>query len=169
MSLKETLEGLKLAEEQRTKGQLDKPSLINEWQQAIIELYDSVQGFLSEYESLGLSFEREPMELSEEGLGAYAVHKLIIQAPSKTIVLTPIGRIIVGGTGRVDMHVRGKAFGDEKFKMIRRTNDKTKLSTWIISCPPKQAHSKKVIHIGPSDFMALDKEALEGAIDNLLR
>lgn len=169
MSLKETLESLKKQKDLRKKVELDKPQVITERQGAVSHLFDKVQEYLAEYESIGVGFSRETIQLSEDGLGIYPVDKLIIRTPGKSIVMTPVGRLVLGGTGRVDIHVHGRALSDERHMMLRIAGKVNGDLDWFVSSPPAPVNSKTQVHFGPRQFMPLDKEIIEGTVDWLLK
>jgi hypothetical protein len=69
---------------------------------------ETVQAFCDELagwsENQGWTVTRSVKELREEGLGAYAVPMLTIQAPRGTVKVDPVGREVLGAVGRIDLY-----------------------------------------------------------------
>jgi hypothetical protein len=104
MALKETLAQLRQQEKLTAQEKQDKPQLIAEWQQAVVKLLEAIRGHLAEYEADGfMSFTQREINLSEERLGRYRISAMDISAPPAIVVVAPVGRMIVGARGRVDM------------------------------------------------------------------
>ena len=75
-----------------------------EWLSYLKQFYDMVNGFISDYvEAHQLSCTRKRKTLNEENIGSYDVDVLSIGINNITITLTPIGTVLLGGKGRVDM------------------------------------------------------------------
>lgn len=75
-----------------------------EWLSYLNQFYDMVGGFISDYvEAHQLSCTRSKKTLNEENIGSYDVDVLSINISANTITLTPIGTLLFGGKGRVDM------------------------------------------------------------------
>ena len=72
-----------------------------EWLIALGELFEQVKGFLSKYEEVKI--DEEPIQLAESQLGTYQVSRLVLKVRGLKATLTPVGTIIVGGKGRVDL------------------------------------------------------------------
>ena len=75
-----------------------------EWLSYLEQFYDMVDGFISDYvKAHQLSFTRSKKTLNESNIGSYDVKVLSIKVNTITITLTPIGTVLIGGKGRVDM------------------------------------------------------------------
>ncbi len=75
-----------------------------EWLDYLGEFYDMVDGFISDYvKSCQMSCIRTKTTLNERNIGSYDVDILSIEISGITIRLTPVGTILIGGKGRVDM------------------------------------------------------------------
>src|SRR5208282_360059 len=119
MALKDTLQTLKQDEARTRQAELDRPKVIAEWQATVRKLFDTLRSYLSEYEKGKLlSFSHHDVSTSEELLGSYTIPTMEIRAGNATISVTPVGRLILGALGRVDMHVRGKALEREKIILL---------------------------------------------------
>ena len=76
----------------------------NEWLQYLSDLYQMVESFLKEYvENKQIAIEYKNIELEEENIGRYTVKTLTLLFGANKITLTPIGTLLIGTKGRVDM------------------------------------------------------------------
>ena len=90
------------ARAQRSKVDWDEQR--EEWLSYLKQFYDMVDGFISDYvEADQLSCTRSEKTLNEENIGSYDVDVLSIKVNTITITLNPIGTLLFGGKGRVDM------------------------------------------------------------------
>jgi hypothetical protein len=83
---------------------IDWQKRIDEWKSDLEDLYKMVKDFIKEYllaEKMALFI--EPMMITEEYVGQYDVYALIIKIGKNNIRLEPIGTLIIGAKGRVDM------------------------------------------------------------------
>lgn len=89
-----------------------------EWLSHLTQFYEMVDGYISDYvEAHQLSCTRSRKTLNEENIGSYDVDVLSIRINTTTITLTPIGTLLIGGKGRIDM-VGPK--GKVKFVLVPR-------------------------------------------------
>jgi hypothetical protein len=75
----------------------------NAWLHQLDLLYAEVTGYLKPYEGSGVTVERRPIELSEDYIGRYSADAMDIIIGSKTITLEPVGTLLVGSKGRVEV------------------------------------------------------------------
>jgi hypothetical protein len=76
----------------------------NEWLQYLNDLYQMVENFLKEYvENKQIAIEYKNIELEEENIGRYTVKTMTLLFGANKITLTPIGTLLIGTKGRVDM------------------------------------------------------------------
>lgn len=74
------------------------------WLQHLEELYAQVEGFLKPYVDAGNVVKKyRSVNLNEEYFGSYSAKEMIIIIGSKTIKLEPMGALILGSKGRVDV------------------------------------------------------------------
>jgi hypothetical protein len=86
----------------------DKDATISEWRHNLTNLYEKLRVYINDYiESGYIKFETHPITLSEEFLGPYQVEQATIKIGNKKIELTPVGTLLIGSKGRVD--VKGSA------------------------------------------------------------
>lgn len=68
------------------------------------ELYEKIEIFLKDVkEENSILTEYETIEIIEEKLGLYKIKRLIIKVANEYIVFTPIGTILIGAKGRIDI------------------------------------------------------------------
>lgn len=83
---------------------IDWQKEFEEWKSYLAELYDLVSKFIEKYVTeRKMQITREKARISEEHVGPYDVDSLIIRIARNRIKLLPIGTIIIGAKGRVDM------------------------------------------------------------------
>ncbi|MGD1102434.1 MAG: hypothetical protein ABSA59_10240 [Terriglobia bacterium] len=74
------------------------------WLRHLEELFTQVEGYLKPYVDAGQVVIRyRSINLNEEYIGLYSTKEMIITIGSKTIKLEPIGTLIVGSKGRVEV------------------------------------------------------------------
>ena len=75
-----------------------------DWLQKLDELYASMEGHLRPYtEAREIRIERTPIQLREDHLGSYDADKLTFKIGREKIVARPIGTVLIGARGRVDL------------------------------------------------------------------
>ncbi|OQW87372.1 MAG: hypothetical protein BWK78_09195 [Thiotrichaceae bacterium IS1] len=90
-----------------------------EWLEQINGLYSQVIGWLSQLNHANqIQHEFRKLILNEEHLGDYPTQMLVLKLANQEVILEPVGRIIIGATGRVDL--RGRA-GEVKLLLVEPT------------------------------------------------
>ena len=75
-----------------------------DWLQGLEELYARMEDYLKPYTQAGeIRIERTPMRLREDHLGTYHAEKLTFRIGREKIVAKPIGTLLIGASGRVDL------------------------------------------------------------------
>ena len=75
-----------------------------EWIRSLNGLYSKMEKYLKKYtEADQIQVAREKIQISEEYLGNYEAEKLTIQIGIDKVVAKPIGRMMIGAAGRVDL------------------------------------------------------------------
>ena len=75
-----------------------------DWLQELDELYAHMEGHLRPYTQAGeIQIERTPIQLREDHLGTYDAEKLTFRIGREKIVAKPIGTLLIGARGRVDL------------------------------------------------------------------
>jgi hypothetical protein len=76
----------------------------DEWLAHLDDLYERVEALLGDYVTSGQILLRyQQVQLNEEDIGTYSARRLIIKIGGKEIVLEPIGTLLIGTKGRVDV------------------------------------------------------------------
>lgn len=93
----------KKSEEEKSKAVV-REELKRLWLEALKELFDDIKSWVADASQEGLLQIRQDTEQLAEGhLGRYQVPVLFLRAGASEVLIKPIGRIIVGAQGRVDM------------------------------------------------------------------
>jgi hypothetical protein len=99
---KQQFEDFLKKEKSRPVTEIDLQDRKQEWIGFVEKLYSDVRGWLKEY-SDSVKVKSERIELFEEPIGRYGVDQLSIEINGKVARLKPIGTILIGTRGRVDM------------------------------------------------------------------
>ena len=92
------------AEASQSAGEKDWDRTRGEWIQSLRDLYSKMEKYLKKYTEAGhIQIRREKIHLSEQYLGSYEAEKLTFEIGMDKIVAKPIGRLMIGATGRVDL------------------------------------------------------------------
>lgn len=90
---------------EKEESQVDWNATKEEWIKKVSEFYKLVEDWLKPYVERGLlASERVKIKIQEEFLGEYEIEQLIIKMPNEEVKLVPVGRMIFGALGRIDMH-----------------------------------------------------------------
>jgi hypothetical protein len=75
-----------------------------EWLRYLDELYSTIESFLREYTSAGqIKIGYQDITLDEENLGSYSARKMILRIGRQEVFFLPVGTLLIGAKGRVDM------------------------------------------------------------------
>jgi hypothetical protein len=164
-------------EEQETKTDWEKIKF--DWIDSINSFYVLVEDMLGKYIKSGkVSIEYIPYIMQEDNLGSYDTKKLILTLGTKQVTFEPIGRLIFGAQGRIDMEgVSGKVkfiftSNNSKNEAIavsliingRPANNNTPIKeklppSWKISTPPPHL---QYIDISEESFFDALMEVVNG-------
>ncbi len=174
MALRDTLSEMA----RQAEAPLDLATLREEWVGAIEKLFNRIRDCLDEYlqdKSLSILSEGR-LVIEEEDLGEYAVPTMSIKAGPMQIEVRPVGRLVVGATGRVDLYRQGRAAQHERVMILRQGSPQKGVEDkWVLSRPNKDDPSFRIMNLNAlSTTLArrqipFDKPGLEEAIDRLLR
>lgn len=115
-TLKDIIEKQRREEEEEVK--FDPQEQINEYKTLVDKLYQTALDAIDELIRDGLiTTAKENKLIIEESLGSYNIDSLTLTINSKKIKFEPIGTMLIGSKGRVD--VTGP-FGNERFMLIRK-------------------------------------------------
>ena len=150
MALKEKL---KQDLESRDKSQVDWDKRKQEWISSVNELNSQIKTWFSDYEAEGLvKFKLTQKQKTEEYIGQYKVNVLhMLFANDKEIIIEPMGTLIIGAWGRLDVYFRG--YNSEKQYILRSREDNGNFSWQIVNAQNKR------------EIRPLTKEALEELIE----
>ncbi len=94
----------RLLDQKTDSSSVDWAEIRRGWIKQVYILYDQIDNWLSGYKDRGnLSIERKTMELTEESLGTYEIQSMILTINNKKVRLVPVGAVIIGASGRVDL------------------------------------------------------------------
>jgi hypothetical protein len=90
----------------------------DEWLDYLGLLYNLVSEYLKEYiDNNAIQVRESSIELNEENIGTYTAKRLTIVIGAQEITLTPVGTLLIGTKGRVD--VKGSA-GSSRLVLINK-------------------------------------------------
>jgi hypothetical protein len=76
----------------------------DEWLGYLNHLYKVTESFLDEYIKKGdITVEYRKIDLNEENIGTYKADQMILGIGRQAITLTPVGTLLIGTKGRVDI------------------------------------------------------------------
>lgn len=76
----------------------------DEWLKHLDELYTSIETFLEGFIKKGeITIRYREIKLNEENIGSYNARQMILRIGGREIVLNPIGTLLIGAKGRVDV------------------------------------------------------------------
>lgn len=107
-----------------------------DWLLYLQELYDNIAKYLDEYvKSGGIRLINSKIELNEENIGVYSANRLAIVIGGQEIILTPVGTLLIGSKGRVD--VEGSA-GNSRLVLIDKdiTDPRQMFRVTVTTKPP---------------------------------
>lgn len=91
------------AAEEKEAG-FDPKQQLRDWIDYLKALYEEIEGYLQTYvESGAAKITLRDIQLNEEFIGAYAAPELIVTIGRSTVTFTPIGTMLIGTKGRVDV------------------------------------------------------------------
>ena len=92
------------ARESESGDDVDWNRTREDWIQSLRNLHSTMEKYLAKYTEAGqIRVDRDKVQISEEHLGSYEVEKLTFQIGNDKIVAKPIGAMMIGAAGRVDL------------------------------------------------------------------
>lgn len=103
--------------EEQSKPQPNWNEEKKQWVQTVYNFYKQIKKWLKPYEEQHLLTVEsgETIKIKEEYIGEYSIEELVIKVPGEQIVLAPIGKMILGAHGRIDMQTNR---GTIKFLLV---------------------------------------------------
>ena len=90
--------------EQQEAAAFDPKEQLNEWLGYLDALYKQIAGYLQTYITSGAAqIEYRDIPLNEEFIGIYTAREMILKIGRSTVTFTPIGTMLIGTKGRVDV------------------------------------------------------------------
>jgi hypothetical protein len=84
--------------------QFDPQREVAEWKLYLGQLYGDIEHYLQPYLISGqITIKYTPRTLTEEDLGSYEVNAALIYIGDKKYIISPIGTMLIGSKGRVDL------------------------------------------------------------------
>jgi hypothetical protein len=94
----------KKTNESKRVEQIDWGARKDEWLVELGNFYSIIEGYLSEFSKAGkIKIERSTVFLNEESIGRYQAESRIIRIGLDKVNLAPVGTLLIGAKGRVDM------------------------------------------------------------------
>lgn len=92
-------------EEQAAIGSFDDRRELEDWYAYLDLLYININNYLKTYiENGAMHIEYRPIEINEEFSGPYEMRSMLLHIGVSVIVFKPIGTMLIGSKGRVDVH-----------------------------------------------------------------
>jgi hypothetical protein len=86
------------------EASFDPKQQLREWLDYLNALYKQIEGFLRTYvDSNTAKIALRDIQLNEDFIGAYTAPELILTIGRSTVTFTPIGTMLIGTKGRVDV------------------------------------------------------------------
>jgi lysyl-tRNA synthetase class II len=91
------------------KDKIDKTKEIDwtkkkdDWLEKLNKLYADIESWLNDFEKDVISIKYIDKEINEEHIGMYSARKMILRIADEQVVLDPVGTLLIGAAGRVDM------------------------------------------------------------------
>lgn len=127
MGLKDNL--IKIQEEEK---EFDNQGEIKGWIQAVDDFYTQIEVWFKDLidENL-MKLETTERLTNEELLGDYTIKDLEISLANRIVKLEPLGAMLIGAWGRIDMYMSGFKHDIKPLLRMRNENDHNKF-TWVI-------------------------------------
>ncbi len=108
MSLRQTLQSLQKQADDERDSRERIPAMKAEWIASIDRFYAIISDYLKEFIDDGsILLSSGAIVMSEELFDQYSASTLNLHVGDVTLKFQPIGRFIIGGTGRIDMFRAG--------------------------------------------------------------
>jgi hypothetical protein len=153
-------------ENTKAKGEFDWLSRRNEWLCYIEQFYDNVLKWLSSYIEQGkIQVTRKNITLNEDNIGSYNTEKLILKLANREITLTPIGTVLIGSKGRIDM---SSSAGEVKFVLVEKDSKGINTQTTEKSANPPEWKWKISTTPPLIKFIELNEDSFSDALMEVL-
>jgi hypothetical protein len=117
------------AQQKNAQPDIDWNKQRDEWLAYLDGLYKEIETLLGDYIQNGQILLRyQNVQLNEEEIGTYQARRLIVKIGGKEIVLEPIGTLLIGTKGRVD--VTGPA-GKTRFMLVDKDATRPRIKVTV--------------------------------------
>ncbi len=128
----------------------------DDWLDHLAQLYARIAEYLDEYIKGGtIKLHYATIELNEENIGAYEAKRLVIAIGAQEIVFTPVGTLLIGSKGRVD--VEGSAGKSRLVLIDKNVTDPRQMIRVTVTAIPARGSPK------PSPMPASSPKEIEWA------
>lgn len=130
-----------IASKKNETSKIDWDKRKNEWLIHLNSLYSDIVLWLEEYQGNGdVLFNYETIELNEEHIGIYECKRMKVRITSEEILLEPVGTLLIGANGRVDM--KGKN-GTVKLVLVPEKSAGPKIKVIISTKEQNEKNQKR--------------------------
>lgn len=168
------LQELEAAEEAKA-ARGDRPRMVAAWRQDIAWVYGTIRNALVAYEGRGLAIVGyDKVEMTEELLGTEHYDRLNIEIVGRRVIVAPIARFTVAGTGRLDMYRSNRPSEENRVLILRGLPvPEFDPGTWWIEmkgeAPARPPGPLNGYSRGGRRFRIVEPSSIEGAVDYLLQ
>jgi hypothetical protein len=90
--------------EQEEGAALDSKQELEQWLGYLGALYKQIQEYLASYtKNESAKIEYQDIHLNEDFIGPYSARKMLLKIGPSTVAFTPVGTMLIGTKGRVDV------------------------------------------------------------------
>lgn len=95
---------IKRQTKEKEEEKIDWNAQKREWINFVGDLYTNIENYLDDFTKTGdINIEYSDVSITEQNIGTYNIRRMTIIIGINKIVLTPIGTLLVGTKGRIDM------------------------------------------------------------------
>lgn len=144
-----------LAEQKKQEGTMDWAAERDWWIASLNQLYADIETWLAPLTSEGvLTLQRTSVQLTEQDIGTYTAPGLTLEFSGEAVVLEPLGTLLIGSHGRVDVFRRGRRGKNTPILTLARQGDEPIWTIWP--------------SVDPRDRKALNDATFKSLVDSLL-
>lgn len=175
MALKTTILEMRERDRDRREAVLDRPLMVENWRHDIGEVYDVIRAALKPYVDEGSTvIDVEDVDVTDDDLGRNTYPQLVIEIVGCRIMVTPVARFTIGGTGRIDMYRENRPTEDHRVFIVRDgVGPEHDPGSWFIEQKGEVASSPTgpLSHVvrGKRRYHNLEPASIESAAEYLLK
>lgn len=166
------------AAKQQPQTPIDWNARRDKWLSSLVKFYEQLDSWLLEYVKAGkIKVEKSKIEIEEEHVGRYTVEVRVLNIGGEQVVFRPIGTLLIGAHGRVDME---GPKGVVKFILTGKNSNGVRISVTVrgegekpsaLTPPPEQVDELvwKIATPPPKvKFIELDSDSFFDSITEVL-